>query len=407
MLHRARLVGYKTFRDVELRPAPLTVLVGANASGKSNLLDGLRLLARFVNERTLLHAFEGHRGRPAESFHFAGQDADALFPGSALSMTLEADIELSHDTCERVAHQVHTMGEGRQGAVISQPYLRYHLELQMLPESGRLRVADERLEALRRDGSPKASRNALLEREGKHLHLRREGGGHPYYHEIGLDRTIVCEPLYPPHFPHAVALREELSRWRVHRFEPAGMRLGGAHLAADSVGGTGGQLAAFLHRTAVEAPDELALMTERARRLLPFIDGIQVQGDADGALQLRVVEHGRPVPARLASSGTLRILAVLAAVSPRSGATLVALEEPEASVHPRRLGELAAILREATEQDGLQILVSTHSSAFARLFANDALLLCERTGWETFCRPFAEGFGGLFRDAALEDATDE
>ncbi len=406
MLHRVRLVGYKTLRDVELRPGPLTVVVGANASGKSNLLDGLRLLARFTNERTLLNAFDGHRGRPHESFHFGAEDA-SVFPEAPLTMLFEADVELSPATCDRVTRQVESMGEGRSGAVIAQSYLRYHLEIEMPPRTGRLRVSDERLEALRRDGTPKASRNALLEREGKHLHLRREGGGHPYYHELGLDRTIVCEPLYPPHFPHAVALREELGRWRLHRFEPAEVRQGRAPGATEPIGGAGGGLTAFLHHLASECPRELALLTERARRLLPFVDGIQVQADGEGALQLRIVEHGRPVSVRVASAGTLRILALLAAISPCSGATLVGLEEPEASVHPRRLGELAAILREATEGHGLQVVVTTHSSAFARLFENETLLRCERAGWETQCVPFEDGVGGLFRESALEDATDD
>ena len=44
MLTSLRLVDFKNFRDETLRMGPLTVIVGANASGKSNLRDAFRLL---------------------------------------------------------------------------------------------------------------------------------------------------------------------------------------------------------------------------------------------------------------------------------------------------------------------------------------------------------------------------
>jgi hypothetical protein len=45
MLKSLRLRDFKSFRDAELPLAPLTVMIGANASGKSNALEGLRLLS--------------------------------------------------------------------------------------------------------------------------------------------------------------------------------------------------------------------------------------------------------------------------------------------------------------------------------------------------------------------------
>lgn len=401
MLRRIRVAGFKTFREVEVRPGPLTVLVGANASGKTNLLDAIRLLARCANERTLLHAFEGPRGRPGECFH--EDDAGQLAP----AMRFEADVDLSPVVVDHVSRQVHALGEGPAGSVVRDDRLRYCLELRLEGEPRRLRVGDECLESLRRDGSPKASRNAFLERESGRLHLRRESGGHPYYHELGLDRTVISEPIYPPHFPHAVAFREELCRWRVHRFEMSGLRQAASALCGETIAGTGGGLPAFLRRLVREAPEELSRVTERLRRLLPFVDGIELRDDDESAVQLAIVEHGRPVSARLASSGTLRLLAVLSALSGGSGTTLVCLEEPEAGVHPRRFAALAEVLREAPSAGGPQVIVTTHSSDFARCFGNEEIRVCERSGWQTRILPFEERVGGLFRDAALEDAMDD
>lgn len=44
MLKKIRLTDFKSFVDEEVELAPLTLLVGANASGKSNFLDAIRFL---------------------------------------------------------------------------------------------------------------------------------------------------------------------------------------------------------------------------------------------------------------------------------------------------------------------------------------------------------------------------
>jgi predicted ATPase len=392
---------------MELRLGPLVVLVGPNASGKSNLFDALRLLAGFVNERTLEATFEGHRGTPIESFHRAGRTSEEMLRERALRLCLEADVELSAPTVARVTDQVRASSERvASGSVISHRLLRYGVDVELAPATGRLRVRGESLEALRRDATPKASRKPFLGRDGSKLHLRREGGGHPYYHELGLDHTVLSEPLYPPHFAHAVAFKEELARWRGHALTTADMRWAGTVSGGEAVGRTGAGLATFLGRLGAEHPTELSRLTSRLRELVPSVDGLQVEADAEGAMLLRIVEQGVPLSARVASSGTLRMLGVLSAVSPMSGATLVTLEEPERSVHARRLGALVEVLAEASAGGGLQVVISTHSAAFATHFPDNAILVCDKEGWETRFEPFGGSVGQLFREAAIEEVVD-
>src|SRR5438067_2680575 len=44
MLRELKLENFKSFQDATLRLGPLTVLIGANASGKSNIRDAFRFL---------------------------------------------------------------------------------------------------------------------------------------------------------------------------------------------------------------------------------------------------------------------------------------------------------------------------------------------------------------------------
>ena len=48
MIRQLRARGYKSLQDVTLAMRPLCILVGANAAGKSNVVDALRFVARAV-----------------------------------------------------------------------------------------------------------------------------------------------------------------------------------------------------------------------------------------------------------------------------------------------------------------------------------------------------------------------
>jgi predicted ATPase len=59
------------------------------------------------------------------------------------------------------------------------------------------------------------------------------------------------------------------------------------------------------------------------------------------------------------SDGTLKTLGLLTAIYQRPAPSLIAIEEPEASIHPGALGAILDVLREASR--GIQIVVTTHS----------------------------------------------
>jgi energy-coupling factor transporter ATP-binding protein EcfA2 len=59
MLRRLRLVDFKSFRDEAVELAPLTLLLGANASGKSNCLDALRFLHQTIADQSIVEILDG------------------------------------------------------------------------------------------------------------------------------------------------------------------------------------------------------------------------------------------------------------------------------------------------------------------------------------------------------------
>ena len=400
MLKRVHVKGYKSLVDVELSLEPLTLLIGANAAGKSNLLDALQLLAGLATGRTLKQAFDPpYRGKPLESFHIGEQGIRRLLEQDRLTFSIEADLEISEAVAEAVDRQIREMRRRPQddGAKdttkrVRERYLRYRVEVEMSPRSGILLVADEYLAALNGDGQPTGRRKPFIERRGdKRLHLRHEGQAHPTYYELYLDHTILSQPHYPPHYPHLIAARYELERWLFFYFEPRErMRAANPVKEVRHIGLMGEDLAAFLNTLKAVSPGQFRAVEKALHSLLPNIGGIEVGVTGLGEVELRIVEGDVAMPASVLSEGTLRMLGLLALASMKEAPALVGFEEPENGVHPRRIELIAELLRTQRSIGQTQYIVTTHSPRLPDLLPEEALYVVRRRNGQTRINPLAD-----------------
>jgi predicted ATPase len=412
MIRRLVARGYKSLRaaDVAL-PAPLGVVMGPNASGKTNLFDALALIARLGVQPTLEEAFGGHRGRVVEAFSFGAGGVEEALTRESLSLGLAADVELQdavvRETEQEIDRQRSVFADAKpeRAARVVERQLRYALTLEYRPAERRLAVIDESLVALGRGGEVKESRAPFLSWAGDQgPGLRLEGQPvRPAPVAAGGSGTLLSRPVYAPHHPHVEAMRRELAGWRFYHLEPRRLRADNDLEAASGPGRAGERLAAFFDTLEARHPERLRAASEALRRLLPSVTGLGVERTGDGFLRLVVRDEGAPVPARLLSEGTLRLLGLVAALHAADGASVVALEEPEASVHPRRIGELARMLEGCARDGGLQILVNTHSPLLASSVPEGSLVVCRRGPGGTSMRPFA-GTGPLFKPVEIEQA---
>lgn len=376
----------------------LTVIVGPNAAGKSNLFDALNLLARLVTCKNIKEAFEGHRGLPLESVHYDSGSLADLLKQETHRLAFEVDVELSDSVVQQTEQRIRDFRkrlDEPQGAApekfrVTERRLRYRVELEIESRSGVMRVMDERLSALRQRGQGEKARNAFLERNGSKLSLRMEGQGHPTMHELGLDYTIASTPLYVPHYPHLAAFREEMSRCRFYYFEPrALMREANAIADVTALGPRGEELAAFYHTLALRNPKQFEALKLAAKQLLPRLKDLDVERTEKAELFLRVWEDNASYSNRLISEGTLRVLGLLAVLSPTCDSATIGYEEPENGVHPRRLRNIAELFKNAAD-GSRQIIINTHSPVLPTYFRSENLLVCRRAGSATEFAPFLD-----------------
>ncbi len=422
MLTRIQITGYKSLKNVEVTLSDLSVLFGPNAAGKSNFLDCLQLLSKLASSRTIKEAFEPpYRGKPLESFTFGEQGIKGALEKERLSFSIEVDVRLSDAVVEAVNRQVKEMrrsssqeGEAGEEAKTASPVrernLRYRIEVEMLPRSGILRVADEYLAALTDRGEPTGRRRPFLSREGNRLHLRLEGQAHPSYYERFLDHSILSLPHYPPHYPHLVAMRKELENWLFFYFEPRErMRAANPVKEVRHIGLMGEELASFLNTLKALDPNQFKAVEKALRTIMPNVQGIGVEVSNLGEVELTLKESGIPVPARILSEGTLRILGLLSLAGAKEQPSLIGFEEPENGIHPRRIQLVAELLKTRASSGETQYIVTTHSPLLPDLVSDESLFVCKRVDGATRIEPFT-AWGALAKrgevDRALMEAED-
>ena len=143
------------------------------------------------------------------------------------------------------------------------------------------------------------------------------------------------------------------------------------------IGVHGEHIAPFLYKLKAEHGKHYAAVLRTLRSIVPSIETLDVNLDRrQGTLDLLVRQDGIDYSSRIVSEGTLRVLGLCAiAVNPWGG-SLLAFEEPENGVHPRRLELLAQLLLSLALDQDRQVIVTTHSPLFC-----DAVL--REASWRT------------------------
>jgi predicted ATPase len=223
---------------------------------------------------------------------------------------------------------------------------------------------------------------------GNRLHLRMEGQAHPTYYERFLDHSVLSLPHYPPHYPHLVAVRQELSRYFFFYFEPRErMRAPNPVKEVRHIGLMGEELAAFLNTLKALDPAQFKAVEQSLRMLVPSVTGVDVEVNRLGEVDLYLREGDVRVPARVVSEGTLRVLGLLALHGVKDAPALVGFEEPENGVHPRRVRMIAELLKTRTQTGQSQLIATTHSPILPDLLPNESLLVCRKEGGRTRIEP--------------------
>lgn len=330
-LEYLRVKNYRALRDLELDGiTPLTVLLGPNGSGKSTVFDVFAFLA--------------------ESFSFGlrrawdkrGRFRELRSRGTTDPIEFELKYREAPKTPIITYHLV--IDENQQGPYVAEEWLKWRRGQTGQP----FRFLDFQ------SGSGKVI-----------------SGEAPDETDVRQDEQLSSPEMLAVNtlgqlakHPRVTALREFIQGWYL------------SYLSADNTRGipeagpqerlsqTGDNLPNVIQYLKEQHPDLLDRMLTILSQRVPRLERVEAETTIDGRLVLQIKDapFERPIMAKFASDGTLKMLAYLTVLNDPAPPRLIGIEEPENQLHPRLLLGLAEECRHAAAST--QLMVTTHSPFF-------------------------------------------
>jgi predicted ATPase len=347
-LSALEITGYRPFSGFSAALGDLTVIIGANAAGKSSLFDFLRFVSHAAQAPIPPQIDPRAVGKLI--FHAGGEER--------LSFALTTD-----------------------GA----PPLRYEAEI--IGPVGSARVARERLSVLAAEG---AAPVVLLDLQNGKGTVRDLSNGSASWsvppNELALRRAL------DPRLATISGLQGYIASWRFYggfdTSSNAGVRRA-VHTESEPIlAEDGANLSAVLHWLYLRNADAREELELRLRGSVPGFEALGLKPAGKGMVIGTWREEGIAEELTFAdlSDGTLRLLCWLALLSSPDLPALICVDEPEVGLHPRVLPTLAGALEMASAR--AQILVATHSPHFLAQFKLDEIAVMRKeSGRAVMVRP--------------------
>ncbi len=406
MITSIRLENFKNFADETLRVGPFTVIVGANASGKSNILDAFRFLHGIGRGYTLAEIVGGKYGAGGQ-IEWAGirGGVDEIIRFNQLSLLLQVGVEDFTYTI-RVGRD-----EDRDGA------------FQVKEES--LKLSATRIYSTQPE---RGNLQSLRPGDGELL-LHWDRGITPReintYVKVRADQPGITqfqrkERAPDKHRPSTDRVIQVLGNMRFLDLNPQRMRE--PAFPGQTVMGDHGEHLPTVLQAICEDPERKETLVEWMRELTPMdVRDFEFPTDPSGRVHLVFLEaNDRRVSAYAASDGTLRFLAMLTVLLGPDPDGLYFFEEIDNGIHPARQWLLLELIEKQTAKRGIQVVTTTHSPDLLTVmndetFQNTSVVCRLEDAEDAIIRPVSElpkagelrnshGLGRLLTGGWMEDA---
>lgn len=356
MLKKVILKNWKSFREASLPIDPLTILIGTNASGKSNALDALEFLYRVTMGKEIQAALAGDSSlNPLRG----GIEWATLKPES--QFTLEVIIQ-GKDIKNDYHYSI---------TVETQPRIQLFSEYLIKKTKKNTVYLFKTEENLTRDSPSITTR----------LYNSKSGTIQGFYRTHSLLHQLKGSATKEEIFKGVTWVSQILQN--IFILDPIPSQMRSYSSLSDRVQNDGanlaGVLAALPDNQKAEIEEKLAFYGKN----LPERDITKVWSETVGRFKNDAMlyceelwkknEEPRIIDAKAMSDGTLRFLAILTALLTRPQGSQMVIEEVDNGLHPSRSHLLVKMLREIGEQRQVDLLVTTHNPALLDAFGPEVV----------------------------------
>ncbi len=353
MIKELRLHNWKSFQEATLYIDPLTIIIGANASGKSNTLDALLFLHRVSTGVGIYQAINGDVNlSPLRG----GMEWVCLKPNRQFTLKILTDgVSKNQDYSYQLTVQIN----GTRAEVFKE-------ELTLLSYGPRSNIPKEKVLYTTREeesdspGIPvyfstgtqgrgkrvDLNRSYVVLSQTETLNLRKEVQEGAKYVLAQLQKIFVFDPI-PSHMRDYAPLSDKLLA--------DGSNIAGVLAGLEEPGKTKAEAMLTRYLKALPERDIQRIWTEPVGKF-----------KTDAMLYCeegwnRTATH--EIDARGMSDGTLRYLAIVTALLTREPGSLLVIEEVDNGLHPSRAHILLEMLRNLGKERRIDVIVTTHNPA--------------------------------------------
>jgi len=356
MITRLRVKNFKSLRDVNLTFGPLTVLVGPNMGGKSNIVDVFYFIYQLLFPQAGVDGLNyalAQRGGISEVLWKGGDE-------SLIALYVDGVNPIVKDSTWSYALEV-VSGPGGYAQIQKESFV----------------VREGRAE------------KELIILEGNVRWLANKEGQKVSSYSSG---TRSAMENVPDSWDGADLIKA-VRLWKFYQLIPQVMKQPNPTGLGFVLERHGQNLSAWLMTLQTRFPEAFGRVSEAARDLFPELKGLLTWPTAQGTVFLASVERGLKHPVNIGgmSDGELCLVALLSLLyaPPELGATLYCLEEPENHLHPRLVNALVRLTRQvrheltAVSTPVAQVILTTQSPLLVDEMALDEVIWVDKREGET------------------------
>ena len=389
LLTGLKIKNFKSIASADIDFEPFTMLVGANASGKSNLINVFRFISNITTEG-IDNAVALQGGIPYL--------ANASLPkGTPIEISFTLD--LSNEGWVR--------STGKKTVALEIQKIDYHFTLQPNLRGGGYHIISDDMSltfdclhvdlTARRD-QRYTSLNAkyLLSAERKtakasiqlkHIFTPPDVIDDETRHTIECDITPqvfarLCNEDKKELMLYRISmllpsLFSESTFIRIFDFDPRELKKSSSMASTKILEENGSNVASVLH-SILRTKENRKKLTTLLNEFLPFVDGITIENNFDKSFSYKVQEKfsNKAFHANFLSDGTVSLLAIIIALYFEELSNVIILEEPERNIHPKLLSSLLESAEDVSEEK--QVIITTHNPEFLKHAKIDNVRLVQR-----------------------------
>lgn len=369
MLKKLILENWKSFRYAELYFDPLTVLIGTNASGKSNLVEALEFLRRMATGETVDVALNGDRSLPP----IRGGSQEAIFKVNQLSkpkhsFTLKIVVE------ENNQDYLYTIITAAFSLQIRKEFIEWGFQNKAILNQNDRFYSSQRSCLFTRNF--KLSNYDSINGVDSRTVLKNKPN-------VDIDNYQKLEAVKSDKYPDFYSqLKAVKSDEFINKFSselrsiliinPLPDRMRDYSKLSEKLESDASNIAGVLAALPDEKKLEIESTLSHYLEHFPEGDIKKIWAEKVGRLgtdaMLYCQEEWQPgqiteIDARSMSDGTLRLVGILTALLTRPEGSLIVIEEIDNGLHPSRAESLVKILREIGTKRKIDLLITTHNPA--------------------------------------------